>query len=263
MSCMDAQAGSIQRGCAATCTLPHLTPISQNPVISVAFPDHPRDARSQQRGAGDWHGPPADFKHCTALGWEKGCRVSHIPPYLRCSRRDTAALRSASSRPASCSPLPAPSLQLREGTARSVPSAARIQHHPWNFQVTPAELRDNTSYFFTRRRCCLCNSSFTEPSQVPPCPFLQLLARSLCTCSLFHNCAKLISGLSSLAIINLTLSTPPRLHRTCTFPAPPLLSGLSGFGSAGPRAGLENRTGRPTWRSCHTCNPTSQPERYR
>lgn len=156
--------------------------------------------------------------------------VQPIPPQLGYSGRDTAALCPACNLPATLSPLPAPSLQLHEDTARSIPGAVGIQHHPQYIQVMPAESRDNTSYyFFTQQGLCLPNSSFTEQSQLPPCPFLQPPGHSPCTRSLFHNHAKFTSGLCSLAIINHTLSVPPCLHCTCTFPASRLLSGLGGF----------------------------------
>lgn len=100
-------------------------------------------------------------------------------------------------------------------------------------------------FFFTRRRCCSRNSSFTEPSQLPLRAFLQPCAHSPCTCSLFHNHAEFISGLCSLAIINHALSIPPPLHCTRTFPASRLPFGLSGFGTAGPRASLEHRASEP------------------
>lgn len=176
--------------------------------------------------------------------------VRPIPPQLGYSGTDTAALCPACNLPATLSPLPAPSLQLHEDTARSVPGAVRIQHHSRYIQVTPAESRDNTScYFFTQQGHCLPNSIFTEPSQLPPCPFLQPPGHSPCTCSLFHNHAEFISGLCSLAIINHTLSVPPCLHCTCTFPASRLLSGLSGFGTMG-QSGVPCRQTHPMLLVC-------------
>lgn len=186
-----------------------------------------------------------------------------IPPHLGYSGRATAALRPACNLPASRSPLPAPSLQLHEDTASSVPGAVRIQHHPQYFQITPAEARDNMSYFFfTQQRRCLPNSGFTEPPQLPPRPFLQPPAHSPCTCSPFHNRAEFISGLRSLAIINHTLSIPPRLHCTHTFPASRLLSGLSSFGTTRPRTSLEHSASESARRSCCAYNPISQPKQY-
>lgn len=136
--------------------------------------------------------------------------------------------------PATClqpSPLcllpPCSSTRIQPGPS---PAPSGFSTTPSTSKVMPAESRDNTSYyFFTQQGLCLPNSSFTEQSQLLPCPFLQPPGHSPCTRSLFHNHAKFTSGLCSLAIINHTLSVPPCLHCTCTFPASRLLSGLGGF----------------------------------
>lgn len=141
-----------------------------------------------------------------------------------------------------CLLLPCSSRRIQSGLS---PAPSGLSITPQYFQITPADSRDNTSYLFTQPRCCLPNSGFTEPSQLPLCPFLQPPAHSPCTCFLFHNRAEFTSGARSLAIINHTLSIPPRLHCTCTFPAFRLLCGLSGFGTAGPRANLQCRASKP------------------